>query len=57
MLDLEKDFLEKNLEKKKHYTINNNNLSILFNTRIIKRYNDYYNNSTNIKYNLPLHDK
>ena len=57
MLDLEKPFLEKNLEKKTHYTINNNNSSIIFNTRIIKRYNAYYNTSTNIKYNQSQRDK
>ena len=51
MLDVEKENIANNLENKRHYVINNKHTSIIFNDRIIKRYNSYYNISTNIKYN------
>tara|TARA_Y100000739_G_C20459037_1_gene395901 strand:- start:165 stop:338 length:174 start_codon:yes stop_codon:yes gene_type:complete len=51
MLHVEKKNEPQNLENKKHYVINNNNSSIIFNKRIKERYAAYYNVSTNIKYN------
>ena len=53
MLEVEKGNIANNLENKRHYVINDKHTKIVFNDRIIKRYKYYYNDSTNIKYNLP----
>lgn len=53
MLEVEKKNITNNLENKKHYVINHKLTNIVFNDRIIKRYNYYYNVSTNVKCSLP----